>query len=194
MDGRPLPDRLDLYWIPLGAGDPLPIVRWNGRLYEAVDARRHHRQACALYHAALEVVADRTPFVIEMAPAWRGGARDRGAVAEGPVGTRWLGRSRYFRYEVRRWRDGVIPDRDHAVGGAQRLAADAPTSARVLSLVDAFPVATWGRDEQQLGDMWNSNSLVAWLLARAGIDMTSVRPPTGGRSPGWAAGLAASSR
>lgn len=194
MDARPSPASLDLYWIPLGAGDPLPIVRWNGRLYEAVDARRQHRPACAIYHAALEVVADRTRYVIEMAPAWRGDAQDRGAVVEGPVGTRWLGRSRYFRYEVRRWRDGVIPDQQHAVGGAQRLVAEPHTSRRVLSLVEEFPAATWGRDEQHLGDMWNSNSLIAWLLARAGLDMASVRPPVGGRAPGWAAGLAASSR
>ena len=75
MGERSLPASLDLYWIPLGAGDPLPIVRWNGRLYEAVDARRHHRQRYALYHAALEVVANELQYVIEMAPAWRGGTR-----------------------------------------------------------------------------------------------------------------------
>ncbi len=194
MDERSLPASLDLYWIPLGAGDPLPIVRWNGRLYEAVDARRHHRQRCALYHAALEVVANELRYVIEMAPAWRGGTDDRGAVVQGPVGARWLGRSRYFRYEVRRWRDGVIPDRRYAVGGAQRLSSDALTSQLVLGSVDAFPAATWGRDEQRLGDMWNSNSLIAWLLVRAGLDMTSIRPPSEGRAPGWAAGLAAGSR
>ena len=194
MDERSSPASLDLYWIPLGAGDPLPIVRWNGRLYEAVDARRHHRQRCALYHAALEVVANELRYVIEMAPAWRGGTHDRGAVVQGSVGARWLGRSRYFRYEVRCWRDGAIPDRRHAVGGAQRLAVDFDTCDLVLRLVDSVPAATWGRDEQQLGEMWNSNSLIAWLLARSGLDMITIRPPSGGRAPGWAAGLAASSR
>jgi hypothetical protein len=64
----------------------------------------------------------------------------------------------------------------------------------VLSLVDRFPTATWGRDEQRAGDMWNSNSLVSWVLARAGIDMTTVQPPQGGRAPGWAAGIAVASR
>lgn len=192
MDTRSSPDSLDLLWLPLGAGDALPIVRWNGRIYEAIDARRHHRHACALYHAALEVVADRTPYVIEMGPAWKGGARDHGVVVEGPVGARWLGRSPLFRYEVRCWRRGVIPDREHAVGRAQRLATDSAICRRVISLVPAFPPATWGRDEQHLGDMWNSNSLVSWLLARAGIDMAGVRPPRGGRAPGWDAGLRSS--
>ena len=37
--------------------------------------------------------------------------------------------------------------------------------------------------------MWNSNSLVAWLIARSGADVKSVRPPAGGRAPGWHAGL-----
>jgi hypothetical protein len=37
--------------------------------------------------------------------------------------------------------------------------------------------------------MWNSNSVIAWLLARSGIDTESVRPPAGGRAPGWQAGL-----
>jgi hypothetical protein len=34
-----------LYWLPLGAGGH--FVRWNGRLYEALAARRDHRAARA---------------------------------------------------------------------------------------------------------------------------------------------------
>jgi hypothetical protein len=37
---------------------------------------------------------------------------------------------------------------------------------------------------------WNSNSVIAWLLARAGLSAETVRPPPGGRAPGWAAGVA----
>jgi hypothetical protein len=40
------------------------------------------------------------------------------------------------------------------------------------------------------GEMWNSNSLTAWLLAGSGHDLAVVEPPTGGRAPGWSAGLA----
>jgi hypothetical protein len=37
--------------------------------------------------------------------------------------------------------------------------------------------------------MWNSNSVVSWLLARSGLPMEAIQPPAGGRTPGWAAGL-----
>jgi hypothetical protein len=38
--------------------------------------------------------------------------------------------------------------------------------------------------------MWNSNSVVAWLLARARIDARLAQVPARGRAPGWKAGLA----
>lgn len=44
---------VDLYWFPLGAGGH--SVRLNGRVYEAVAARLGRRDACDLYHSALEV-------------------------------------------------------------------------------------------------------------------------------------------
>jgi hypothetical protein len=37
--------------------------------------------------------------------------------------------------------------------------------------------------------MWNSNSVIYWLLVTAGIDMAGIGPPAGGRAlagpPGW---------
>jgi hypothetical protein len=42
--------------------------------------------------------------------------------------------------------------------------------------------------------MWNSNSMVAWLLASAGVNTEDVRPPPGGRAPGWDAGLVVARR
>lgn len=50
-------DGVQLYWLPLGAGDRFPIVRWSGRVFEALAARRTHRARCALFHAALEILA-----------------------------------------------------------------------------------------------------------------------------------------
>jgi hypothetical protein len=85
---------VDLCWLPLGAGGR--SVRWNGRLFEAGMARREHRPVEALYHSALEVIGQDRRFVIEMAPVWNVDAVDRGVVREGPVGTRWLGRSQLF--------------------------------------------------------------------------------------------------
>ena len=179
--------RVRVYWLPLGAGGR--VVARNGRIFEARAARREHRDACDLYHAALEVKICEASYVIEMAPAWSRVAEDRGVVASGPVGMRWLGASRLFRYEVRRWRDGEIPDRDSAVGGAVPVPTDSMRAIHLLALVPLVPELTWGRDELGLGEMWNSNSLVAWLLAGSGHDVDDLKPPLGGRAPGWEAGL-----
>jgi hypothetical protein len=96
-----------------------------------------------------------------------------------------------FRYEVRRWRDGVIPDVAEAVDSPRRLSDDAEAARRLLDLVPWVPTPVWGRDELGARDMWNSNSLISWLIARSGLDGGAVSPPQGGRAPGWAAGLVA---
>ena len=190
------PPRVDpsvrLHWLPLGAGGR--SVRWNGRVFEAVAARRQGRPARELYHAALEVDADDGRYVVEMAPAWDRLAAERGVVCTGPVGLRWLGRSVLFRYEVRLWRDGVIPDLADAVGPAVEPATDPGRVSRLLGAAPEVPALTWGRDELGLGDMWNSNSLVAWLLAVSGHEVETVVPPPGGRAPGWSAGVVLAAR
>ncbi len=185
---------VDLYWIPLGAGAASPLVRLSGRMFESFQSRRQRRPARDLYHAALEVWLHGSRFVIEMAPAWGSGHGQPGVVGEGPVGLKVLGRSRYFRYEVRRWPNGVIPDIGEAVGGPQCVSTDASTAERLLGLVAIFPTGTWGRDEFRSGDMWNSNSLVAWLLSCSGVDVQRLVPPPNGRAPGWNAGLAVAAR
>jgi hypothetical protein len=184
---------IDLYWIPLGAGAGGAVVRWSGRLYEAVAAPLARRPRCDLFHSALEVSMGGETATIEMAPVWtkRG---DRGVVSEGPVGARLLGRSRLFRYEVRCWPGGSIPDLAAAVGGPLRVSGDPDVARVIVDVVPGFPTYTWGRDELGTGDMWNSNSLVSWLLARAGIETNDIGPPSGGRAPGWDAGLVAASR
>lgn len=185
---------VDLFWLPLGAGDSSGLVRTSGRLYEVMSARRRHRRSRPLFHSALEVSLLGTRYVIEMTPQWGLPAGDRGVVAEGPVGVQALGRSRLFRYEVHRWLDGVIPDLGEAVGGAQRLSDDAEHARRVLELAPDFPACTWGRDEQGTGDMWNSNSLTSWLLACSGLGVDGLAPPESGRAPGWQAGLVVAAR
>lgn len=187
------PNRVDLYWLPLGAGDGSGCVRLNGRLFEALASWHDDRPRCDLYHSALEVRLDADRFTVEMTPAWGNDEGDRGVVATGPVGLRLLGRSRFFRYEVRRWRDGTIPDLADAVGGPRCVTDDVTVVRRLLALVPDVPTATWGRDELGTGDMWNSNSLTAWLLASSGVPTGSLTPPPGGRAPGWDAGLAVAS-
>ena len=118
-----------------------------------------------------------------------------GVVAEGPVGARWAGRFRIFGNPNRRWRDGRIPDIDEAVGSPLRLTDDEAHAQLVLDLVPQVPTPTWGRDELKTGAMWNSNSVIAWLLTRSGIDTTSIHAPrAGGRAPGWHAGLVVARR
>jgi hypothetical protein len=180
---------IDLYWLPLGAGGR--SVRLNGRIYEAVVSRLERRAPCDLYHSALSVSLPEGEFVIESAPAWDDEGESRGVVGEGAVGTHAAGRLRLFRYELRCWRGGVIPDAAEAVESPRTLSGDAATARRLLELVPAVPRPVWGRDELRLGEMWNSNSVVSWLLARSGIDAEAIRPPAGGRAPGWHAGLAA---
>jgi hypothetical protein len=182
---------VDLYWLPLGAGGH--SVRLNGRVFEAIVAQCERRTRCDLYHSALVVVVPAGRFVIEQAPARRDGMQ-RGVVAVGAVGTGWAGRFRLFRYEVRCWNGGLIPDADEAVDSPQHLTDDPAVAQRLLDLMPRLPAPVWGRDDLAAGEMWNSNSVVAWLLASAGLQAAAIRPPSGGRAPGWRAGVAVASR
>jgi hypothetical protein len=178
---------VDLYWLPLGAGGH--FVRLNGRLYEAVAARLQRRPAHDLYHSALQVEVPEGRFVIEQTPVPDLSGEERGVVVGGAVGSRWAGRLRIFRYEIRVWRGGHIPDVAEAVDSPRRLSDDEGCARRVLDLVPQVPTPVWGRDELRTGEMWNSNSVIAWVIASSGIDAESIQPPPGGRAPGWRAGL-----
>jgi hypothetical protein len=183
---------VDLYWLPLGAGGH--SVRLNGQIFEAVVARLERRSRCDLYHSALFVRVPEGRFVIEQAPVRRGDGSERGVVSEGAVGSRLARRFRIFRYELRRWREGVIPDVAEAVESPQRLTNDVGLAQRVLALVPSVPTPVWGRDELRAGEMWNSNSVISWLIARCGLSAESIRPPAGGRAPGWRAGVVVARR
>jgi hypothetical protein len=181
---------VNLYWIPLGAGGS-GFVRFNGRFYERVTAGVQRRSPRDLYHTALQVDLPEGRFVVEtMWPRPHRDGDSRGVVADGPVFASWLGFTRIFRYEVRSWRDGVLPDAEEAVGGPRLVSSDDEASRVLLDQVASVPRLVWGRDQAGVGDMWNSNSVIAWLLSRSAVDMGTVRPPDGGRAPGWDAGLA----
>jgi hypothetical protein len=166
----------------------------NGRVFEAVAARIACRPRRDLYHSAIAVTVPEGRFVIEMTPIPDANGRQRGVVAEGAVGSQIAGRFRTFRYEIRRWRDGIIPDIAEAVDSPRQLTADLEQARRLLELAPQVPTPVWGRDELDAGEMWNSNSVTSWLLARAGLDVDSIRPPTSGRAPGWHAGLVVARR
>lgn len=182
-----MPAAIDLYWLPLGAGGH--SVRWNGRIYEAIAARLQRRPARDLYHAALEVELGPDTYVVEQAPVPDADGASRGVVAVGPVGTRWAGRLRVFRYEVRVWRGGRIPDVAEAVDSPRRLSGDEAVARRLLETVPKVPTPVWGRDELGTGEMWNSNAVISWVIGASGLDVGSIAPPPGGRAPGWMAGV-----
>jgi hypothetical protein len=186
------PASVDLYWIPLGAGGH--SVRFNGRLFEAIAAAWEHRPRCQLYHAALVVSLDGDRYAVELAPAFGGSRVDHGVVGTGAVGSHLLGWSSLFRYELRCWRGGTIPDLSFAVGGPQTLTTDPATTRRLLDGVGAVPTPVWGRDELKAGEMWNCNSVIAWLIANAGIRTKALQPPPGGRAPGWGSGVEVATR
>jgi hypothetical protein len=183
---------LDLYWLPLGAGGH--SVRLNGRVYEWLVATIERRQRYDLYHSALAARVPEGRYVIEMTPVVGGGDGDHGVVVGGAVGSPLLGWTDLFRYEVRCWRGGEIPDVAEAVESPRVLTDDASFARRVLDLAPLVPTPTWGRDELETGDMWNSNSLVSWLLVSAGLNIEQVPLPVGGRAPGWSAGIAVATR
>jgi hypothetical protein len=196
MEGGPAEDAestsdgdvgIDLYWIPLGAG--ASVVKLNGKAYEAIKAFIEHRSRAALYHSALAIHAPEGRYVVEVTPVPDPNGGERGVVGEGPVGLRWLGRFRLFRYEIRRWLRGTIPDVGFAVESPVRIADDVATAQRALDLLPSVPTLVWGRDEAKTGDMWNSNSVVAWVLLRTGVNVERLHPPSGGRAPGWDAGI-----
>lgn len=180
---------VDLYWIPLGAGGR--FVRANGILYEAIRAAIERRARCDLYHAVLAIRLEGPTYWVEMTPVPDRNGDRRGVVAEGPVGLRPLGRLRTFRYEVRRWCDGVVPDLCYAVASPVRVTAEQPAARQVFDLLPRAPAHVWGRDVLGVGDMWSCNSIVSWTLATAGIDVGAIPLPRRGRAPGWLAGLAA---
>ena len=82
----------------------------------------------------------------------------------------------------------------NAIGSPVRLTDDLVLARRLLDLLPTVPTPVWGRDELKAGEMWNSNSVVAWALASSGLDVTALRPPTRGRAPGWNAGLVVAAR
>ena len=95
---------------------------------------------------------------------------------------------------MRCWCGGVIPDLAEAVESPQRLTEDEEQARRLLGLVPQVPPPVWGRNEFRAGEMWNSNSIISWLLVTSGLGESAVRMPTGGRAPGWDAGLVVAHR
>ena len=183
---------VDLYWIPLGAGGH--FVHFNGIVYEAVRAAIQHRPRCDVYHSALEILLPSGCYMVEMTPVRDSALEARGVVAGGPVGARKAGCLRLFRYEVRRWRNGVVSDLSYAVNSPTPVTRDAATAARIFDALPSVPTPTWGRDELRAGEMWSCNSVISWALTTAGVDLDEIPFPPHACAPGWDAGRVVAQR
>ena len=174
----------------MGAGGR-SVVETCARLYESIAAAIDRREPLALMHTALVVTTESGRKVIECAwPAPDEDASARGVQTVGPVFARFLRRFRVFRYEVRCWDDGNIPDLECAVAST-RISEHLNEARRVVAAVSSVPAHRWGRDELGTGEMWNSNSVISYVLVSAGVPIADVEPPPGGRAPGWTSGMAA---
>ncbi len=178
--------KVELYWIPLGAGGH--SVRFNGIAYEALAAALQRRPHAALVHCTLAIQLADDRYMVEMAPVPTGPGEARGVIAQGPVGLSVLGRVRIFRYEIRRWRDGVVPDLAYAVTSPVCVTTDPALTRCIYDVLPSVPTPVWGRDELRAGEMWSCNSVISWTLATAGVKVEDIPLPSGARAPGWDAG------
>ena len=168
-------------WAAVGAGGH--VARRTSAWWERAVAACEGRTPQPLVHAVLEVVVDGVTTRVDMGPTWGRTDATRRVVRTGPVGSHLLGRCPLFRYEVR------VVDGPGVPPGVLHVSADVAVPRDLLAHLVDVPAYTWGRDEAGVGEMWTSNSVVAWLLARAGV--RTLGPPAGYRAPGWDAGVRA---
>lgn len=80
------------------------------------------------------------------------------------------------------------------VGAGTGSRGAASRSTKLSSLPGSTASAATSTTQLATGDVWNSNSLIAWLLVHSGHDVDAIAPPPGGRAPGWTAGVVAARR
>ncbi len=179
--------KVSLYWIPVGSG--CWPVKASSMLFELSSALRHLRTPRKLYHSALIVEVPEGKYIIEQAPVWDLAEYPKETVGEGAVGCKWLRKIKLFRYEVRCWKNGIIPDISYAVESPITISEQPETAYLVLEALRSVPLPVWGRDELNAGEMWNSNSVISWVLCKSGVVIESIRIPKCGRALGWCAGI-----
>jgi len=102
---------------------------------------------------------------------------ERGVVAAGAVGARWAGRFRIFRYAIRRWRGGHIPDVTEAVDSPRRLGTHADQARRVLEAVSQDPTPVWGCDELGAGEMRRHRLISCRCGSETRLEVRVVQTP-----------------
>jgi hypothetical protein len=174
-----------LLWIPVGAGTRFQRLTLN--VYERLWAKLARRPRSTLVHAGLKLACGGQRFTVELMPAPRGRA-DHGEVT-GPVGLRWLGRLRWFRYQVCVFERAALPDEQWVVGSPIVVASGTEAVSRLVALAKEVPAHTWGRRAPGAAEMWTSDSAISWMLVKAGLDPGACAPPSECIAPGWSAGI-----
>jgi hypothetical protein len=141
------------------------------------------------YHAALKVTVpegdDCVFYIIELVGAaeTKKKAGAVGQVKDGPIALADK------RYGIRKWRKGKITDAEHTKD-IRWITNDCDKAKCILDNVKNIPANTWGKDDNNYGGPWTSNSAVAWLLTKCGLEK-GIKPPANGVAPGWDAGVKA---
>lgn len=168
-----------LWWLPVGAGGH--VVTRTSRWWERWRAMREKRPPQQLFHSALEVTTDGSRYAIEMTPAWGQGSGPRGVVATGPVGLRSLGALRLFRYEVRCWRSGEIPDLAYAPAPPVDLRVTSGCAGDLITRVAEVPRLVWGAKSARRRHV---ELQLPHLLAAANLGARRRGPPASRRWQG----------
>ncbi|MEZ4481007.1 MAG: hypothetical protein R3B97_07590 [Dehalococcoidia bacterium] len=177
----------DLYWMPVGAGTS-GFQQASLRFWESIEAAHVltvHALGSFIRRSSLRSPGGRvhagTDASIRRRPP---------PLATGPVGIRGADRIRLFRYQLRRVPGETLPDEEWAEGEPIHLTGDCDAVRRIVALAPSTPPHVWGRRVRGTKEMWTSDSVISWLLRSAGIDLSKVAIPPGGRAPGWSAGIA----
>ena len=177
--------------MPVGAGTPR-LQRASLRLWEAFEAARARRTRTVLYHSALKLHTEGRTRTLELMPAFIDSASP--PLLTGPVGAGLAGPPRPLPHQRVCTHRGGAPPRRWGGERAQGLAHDESVARAIIALAPAVPPYTWGRRVRGTSEMWTSDSVISWLLLRAGVDLAAMHIPAGGRAPGWEAGLEVASR
>ena len=143
-----------------------------------------------IYHCAIKVQFPengRCPsHVIELTESLDDQAeRDRvGEVAQHGIFGPWS-------YAIRVFRNGSIEDETN-IKETTVLSTDCDTARNIVQLARDVPLLDYGEKigtKTGAADRWSSNSVVSWILQKAGLDPANIDPPSGGIAPGWDAGI-----
>lgn len=181
-EAKKCPCFVDLYWIPISGSSGTGMFGALGKLFVSNPENRD------LYHAALRIqLEDCSVYVIELEDYIddEDERKAKGVVVDGEFDFIPLKNT----YSIRRWRDGTIDDEGSAPPPT-RMSTDCVVAQKVYDQAAKVPPNDyWSNDPKWGESRWTSNSVVAWILQSAGLNVWPCPTPPNGLAPGWSAGL-----